>query len=145
MLGTRETFSLEHNECLAWNTRHVFIGAQGMFCLEHTKCLAWNTGNVLLGTQGMSCLERKECLAWNIGSVLRGTQGMFCLEHRACPAWHTKKRCRNLSGAQFHAKDQSRHGQVYTVVKVTQCRMSVKFYVEHGKRNIVLSCLAAQA
>ena len=90
--------------------RAVLVIFQGMPCLEHRKCLAWNTGNVLLGTQGMSCAEHKECLAWNTGSVLFGTQGMSCLQHRACPVWHTKTRCQKLSGAQFHAQEENRHG-----------------------------------
>ena len=112
MHGTRGMSCVEHKECLAWNTRNGSHGKKGMSCLEHTKCLAWNTGNVLFGSQGMSCVERKECLAWNTGSVLLGTQGISCLKHRACPALHTKTRCQKLSGAQFHAQEQNRHGQV---------------------------------
>ena len=80
--------------------------------LEHKECVSWSTGNVLLGTQGMSCLEHKECLAWNTRSVLLGTQGLSCLERRPCAAWHTNTWCQKLSGAQFHAQEQNRHGHI---------------------------------
>ena len=112
LLGTQGMSCLEHNECPAWNTRNVLP--------EHKDCLAWNTVNVLRGTHEMSYLEHRECLAWNTGNGLLGTQGMSCLEHRACPAWHIKTRCQKLSGAQFHAQEQNRHGHLFAALMQTR-------------------------